>query len=285
MTPGVWSRASRRGIALVLALAVVVMAMPAARAEGAPDAKRAVVVLEYRAGSDALQAVDRRVAEILRKRTSLEVLDADDARKKYGRDLDRKLVGCSGDAGCIAAIGRDMDVREVVLIGVSQFGDVILTLQRIDTGNGRVISRVAEAMAQGADPDDAALLSYLQRVMPKGDFLRYGVIRIVANVEGATVSIGGRERGQTPVEPIRVRAPATYDIHLTKPGFVPFRASVAVPPDAEVRVDPELEPKRDAPWYTRWWFITTAGTVVAGSVALFVILSEQPDDVPVVVRP
>lgn len=251
----------------------------------APHPKRKIAVLEYRAGSSVLPRVDERVAGILRKKTSLTVIDGDDARRRYGGHLDRKIVGCAGDTACIAGIGQALGASEVVLVGISQFGDVILTLQRIDVGKRRVLMRVAEALSQGAEPDDDDLLRYLQRVLPRSDFLRFGMIRIHANVKGATVVIGDRERGRTPVEPVRVKAPATYDIRLTKPGYVPFRASVAVPPDAEVQVEPVLSLEVDNAWYKRWWVLALAGTVTAGAVTTVILTRDTSSDVPVTIEP
>jgi hypothetical protein len=279
-------RASGRLVTFAfLATVMGLMAASPSTAEAGPDPKRGVAVLEYRAGSPALAAVDRRVAAILRKKTSLGVIDAEDARRRYGRNLDRKVVQCSGDAGCIAKIGKKLGAAEVVLIGVSQFGDVILTLQRIDVAGGRVVMRVAEAMAQGAEPGDAELVRYLQRVLPKSDFLRFGVIRIDANIAGAAVVIGGKQRGTTPLAPVRVKAPASYDILLKKSGYLPFRATVAVPPDAEVKVEPVLAVKSRDAWYKRWWVLAIAGAAVAGAAAAVVMTRDADNDLPVVIQP
>jgi PEGA domain-containing protein len=253
-----------------------------ARADGA-DPKRRVAVLEYRAGSAELPGIDRRASELLEKRTSLDIVDVEEARKRYGDSLDGDVVRCAGDAGCVAKIGGKLGAREVLLVGVSEFGDVILTLQRIDVKSRAVETRIAEALAPGAQPPDDELGRYLARVMPASDFLRFGTIRIDANVAGAAVTISGHARGVTPVGALRVKAPATYDIRLSKEGFVPFRASVAVPPDAEVDVHPVLSRQGNDAWYSRWWITAIAGAVVVGSAATvgYVLLSGSPDSVPV----
>jgi hypothetical protein len=124
----------------------------------------------------------------------------------------------------------------------------------------------------------------LQRVLPESDFLQYGTIRIAASVNGAKVTISGRDHGVTPVrDPIKVKAPATYDIRVTKDGYLPFRASVAVPPDGEVDVHPTLtRGSRDA-WYGKWWVAAIAGTVVVGAIAGvgWLVLADEPESVPV----
>jgi hypothetical protein len=269
--------------ALVLALAATTVAAPG-RALAAPNPKRGVAVLEYRAGSAAIPDIGARAAAILRAKTSLRVIDGNDARTTNS-GVDTAIARCGGRADCVAALGNQLGVDEVLLVGVSEFGDVILTLQRIDVNSGDVASRVAEALAPDAAPDDDALTRYLERVMPRGDFIRFGTIRITANVTGAMVTIGTRDHGATPIDPVRVRAPATYDIKVHKSGYTPFTVSVDVPPDAVVQVKPMLSRGVDDAWYKRWWVAAIAGTVVAGAVGVTIIATrDDPTNLPVVIR-
>jgi hypothetical protein len=268
---------------IAIAVALVAAASGLARAE--PDPRRRMAVLEYRGGSAELDGVGARVAGILRKRTSLDVVDAEKARAGYPA-LDSDVSACGGQAGCVAKIGKKLAAAEVLLVGVGEFGDVILTLQRIDVKRGVAASRVAEALAAGSHPDDAQLASWLERVLPPADWSRFGIIRIAASVSGAAVAVGGRARGKTPLAPVQVPAPAHYDIVVAKPGFVDFRASVAVPPDAEVVVRAELSRRSERPWYGRWWGVAVIGAVAVGAIATTVVLTSGPDDdVPVHVNP
>jgi PEGA domain len=266
----------------VAAIGAALILVQAGAAVGDPDPKRKLAVMEYRSGSAALAHVDKRIAEILEKKTSLQIVDADAARTSLPR-LDADVVACAGDGACVARIGARLGVREVLLVGVSEFGDVILTLQRIDVGDRRVTARIAEALADKAQPTDEDLAGYLGRVMPPSDFLRYGIIRIDANLSGADVMVGGENKGATPVPALKVKAPAKYDLRITKSGFTPFRMSVDVPPDGEVHVNAELthEGGKGA-WYGRWWVATLAGVVVLGAVGTGVWLSTRsPSEVPV----
>lgn len=276
---------SGRRLTSVVVVAVMAACVAPALAQS-PNPKRRVAVLEFRKGSAALQAAAAISARLLRESTSLNVIDADDARKKYGSHLGRDVFACKGATRCIARIGRKLGASEVLLVGVSEFGDVILTLQRISARNGRVITRIAEALAQDAEPTATAMTRYLKRVMPKSDFIRYGTVRIKANEDDAEVFLGGKRKGVTPLSPLRVRAPATYKIRLTKPGFVPFSASVDVPPDAVVKVEPTLVPRTTPAWYKRWWVAAIAGTVMVGAVAIGVSAMQGPgNDVPVRIPP
>jgi hypothetical protein len=269
----------RAGAALLAAL-LLLLGSRAARAEDDADPRRTVAVLAFRTGAADLPQIDRRLADILRAKTSLEVIDAIDARRRYGNRLDGDVVGCSGDAACIAGIGRKLGARDVVLVGISRFGDVILTLQRIDVQGRDVRGRIAEALAPDATPDADTLLEYLQRVMPKSDFLRFGVLRIQANIAGAEVVIGGETRGRTPLQPLRLPAPERYDIRITKKGYTAFEAVTSVPPDSDVVVRATLA-QAETVWYRRWWVWTLAGTVAVSTAAVVILASDR--DVPVTV--
>jgi len=275
-----------RAAAALIVSAVLGLAATARAQSERPDPKRRVALLEYRAGSPELEHIDTRLAAILGSLTSLEIVAAQEARSSYGSNLDQDVVRCSGEPACIATIGAKIHADEVLLIGVSEFGDVILTLQRIDVREAKVKSRLAEALAQGVEPTRERLEEYLKRVLPKSDFIRYGTIRIDSNVAGASVELDDMPRGKTPIMPLKVRAPATYRITLTKPGYVAFHASVAVPPEGAVDVRPTLSRKVKDVWYKRWWLAAAVGTVAAGAAVTFVLLrSDTPTDVPGTIPP
>lgn len=273
--------AASRRVRTLVALAAVALSASALAQPKRADPKRRVALLEYRAGSPELEAIDVRLGAILKSLTSLDVIGAQEARNTYGSRLDKDVVRCSGESACIAKIGAQIHADEVLLIGVSEFGDVILTVQRIDVRSTKVKTRLAETLAPGETPDRKRLEGYLKRLMPKSDFIQFGTIRIDANIAGATVELDDMPRGKTPVMPIRVRAPATYRITLTKPGYIPFNASVAVPPDGSVDVRPTLSRRVKTAWYKSWWLAAAVGTVVAGTAATYFIMRrDTPTDVP-----
>lgn len=246
-----------------LCAAAVLAAAPRAHAD--PDPKRRVSVLEYRAGSSALPGIAARIAAMLSRKTSLGVLGQDQTRAIYGDQLDRALVRCAGEAACVARIGQKVGAAEVILVGVSELGDVILTMQRIDVAGHEVTGRVADSLAAGSAPTDDQVLGYANRLLPPSDFLRFGVIDIVANLAGAAVSVGGTARGLTPIEALKLPAPANYDIRIEKAGYLPFTTRVALPPDGEIKVEAELARRGAEAWYQHWYVLAAAGVIVAGA--------------------
>lgn len=249
---------------LAVALCILLALPAAARAE--PDPRRKVIVLEYRSGSSALQGISRRVVGAIGEQTSLAVLAPDQARAVYGDHLDQVLGKCAGDAACIAKIGQKAAAAEVILIGVSELGDVILTMQRIDVASREVSARIADSLAEGATPTDAQVDAYLQRLLPPSDFLRFGMIEIVANLAGASVTVGTERRGETPLPPLKLPAPAAYEIRVEKAGFLPYRTKIALPPEGEIKVEANLaRPGASPAWYQRWYVVAGLGLVVAGA--------------------
>jgi hypothetical protein len=265
----------------------LVLALLGQTALADPDPKRKVAVLEYRSGSSALPGIARRMVIEMGKQTSLQLLDPDQTRTVYGDQLDQALVKCAGDSACIAQIGKKVGAVEVLLVGVSELGDVILTMQRIDVGHRTVTTRIADSLAAGAVPSDDQVNGYLARLLAPGDFLRFGMIDIVANLAGASVTVGGEARGKTPIQPLKLHAPASYQIRVEKSGYVPFTTKVALPPDGEIKVEAELSRRGGGgAWYQHWYVLAGAGLLVAGAAGTAIYFGTRQtisDRVPVTI--
>jgi hypothetical protein len=255
------------------ALACVAAAVHVASAD--PDPKRKVVVLEYRSGSSALTGIANRVVTAIGKETSLQVLGPDQTRAIYGDHLEQVIVKCAGEAECLARVGQRVGAAEVILLGVSELGDVILTMQRIDVGAHAVSSRIADSLPTGSQPSDEQMQGYLTRLLPPGDFVRFGVLDIIVSEAGAAVTVNKEARGITPIQPLKLSAPATYQIRVEKQGFVPYAGQVSLPADGEITLRANLQrPGGHVAWYQHWYVIAAAGVLAAG-VAGGAILYEE----------
>ncbi len=265
----------------------ILLVMLGGIAHADPDPKRKVVVIEYRSGSSALPGIANRVVATMTKLTSLQLLGPDQTRTVYGDQLDQAIARCTGDPACIAAIGKKVGAADVLLVGVSELGDVILTVQRIEVAKGEVVTRIADSLPANAVPSDDQINGYLTRLLSPADFMRYGVIDIVANLAGAAVTVGGTSRGLTPIQALKLPAPATYEIRVEKAGFVPFSTKVALPPDGEIKVEAELSKRgSEGAWYGRWYVLAGAGLLVAGAAGTAIYFgtrSETATSVPVTV--
>jgi hypothetical protein len=257
------------------ALLVLLLLGGVAHAQERPRT-RSIAVLEFRAGSARLPEIAMRLGRLLKKGTSHRIVDLETARAQAGVRLDESVARCGGEPRCIAGIGQRLGVEEVLLVGVSELGDVLVAIQRVDSKTGRVLGRTSDSLQPGSEPGEAALEGYLKRLLPPGDFLRWGTLRIRADVEGATVEVDGKPRGVTPLAPIQLTAPSTVDVRVTKSGRVDYVARVDIVPDAAFELRPVLPPKPARPITSRWWFWAAAGLVVAGTVTTIVVLTDDP---------
>lgn len=287
MGPRVAARGPAAALATLAALAAALGGAPrVARADG-PSPSRKVAVLEFRAGSSALPGIGKRVVTLLGQQTSLTVLGQDQVRAAFGEQLDQAVFKCAGDAECLARIGGKVGAADVLLVGVSELGDVIMTMQRIVVDGHRVSGRIAESLAAGQTPSNEQLTAYLGRILPAGDFRRFGVIDVVASLAGASVSVGGKRQGVTPLPPLRLPAPASYEIRVERDGFVPFTAQISLSPESALKVRADLSRiGASAPpaWYQRWYVLAAAGVLVAGATGTTIyVLTDRAgrDRVPV----
>jgi hypothetical protein len=253
---------------------LLVGALLAAAAVPTPAAaRRRVAVVEHRIGVTRAADLATRMAALLQRAAAVDVIDPMDARRRLSGRLDSLIARCGGDARCVAEIGERLQVDEVILVGISQLGDVILALQRIGVMTRTVASRIAEALPADAEPNDETLLGYLRRLLPADVFRRYGAIRVRANLDGAEVTLDGAVQGVTPLTMPQVEAPRRYQLKVRRPGYLDFTAALDVQPDGVVEVTPELQRRSGEPsWYQRWWVWGIAGAVLAGSATAIVLL-------------
>jgi len=261
-------------------LALGLLARPSPSSGAAAESRRSVAVLEYRAGAGGAPDLGARLAERLRRTAALTVVDPQEARRRNPR-VDGQLARCAGAPDCIAHLGRGLDVDEVLLAGVSQLGDLVVSLQRVDAASARVEAQHSAVLDSGGGAlSDERLDAWLRQLYPPDTFKRYGAIAITANVDGAIVTLDDQERGRTPLDgKIKVPAPHGYRVGLRKPGYLPFAARIDVVPDASVEVRAELSPESaPLPWYKRWWVWGIVGGVAAGAAIGTAVYLTRPDE-------
>lgn len=246
----------------------------------------AVALFEYRNDVKQLADLVDRLTLALQQNTSLSVINLVEARRRLGPQVDADVARCDGETRCLTGVGEKLQAKEVLLLAVSQLGDVVLALQRIDVAEKRVIARYADSLSNGQGVDETRLLGWLQQLYPPEAFKRYGQIRISTDAEGqgAQVYVNAKPKGQTPLaEPLSVLAPGNYRLLIEKPRFLPFQAAVTVMPDTVVEVEARLQREAvQTPWYKRWyvWAGIGAGVaaVAATGLAIYFATDKPPPD-------
>ncbi len=247
---------------------------------------RVIAVLEYRAGVREAPEIAAGMAVELGKLTSHTVVDPAEARLRGGSGIDAQVARCKGDPDCISSLGSRLQCEEVILVGVSQLGDLILAIQRIEVSSGKVLARLADSLGtkHRVRPND--LRAYLRRLLPPSDFKRYGSVVVKTDAVGDEVFLDEVSRGKTPLPPLVVPAPGRYTLRVTRPGHEDFTARLDVVPEGAVEVTPTLSRKAVAPrWYQQWWvWAIVGGVVVAGTTGIAVGVARAQDRVPAVIH-
>lgn len=247
---------------------------------------RTIAVLEFRAGARGMAGISSAMARRLEQLTAHRAVGPEDARKRLGPGLDAAVARCKGRTACVAALGRRLGCQEVILVGISQLGDLILAVQRIDVERGRVLTRLADSRAADTPLRDEDVDRYLRQLLPAEDFLRYGRLTVTSDRAGDEVWVDGELRGRTPLQPLTLAAPGRYAVQVRRPGHQEFRASLQVLPDANAELRATLTPSGGGKWYTQWWvWALVGGAAVAGATVAGVLASQaSPDQVPAVLQ-
>ncbi|MCA9666720.1 MAG: PEGA domain-containing protein [Myxococcales bacterium] len=247
-----------------------------------------MVVLEYRSAARGGQQVARAMARQIARQTSLKVISPEEAQRIVGAGLPAQVARCRGDASCTATIGSQIGADEVLLVGISQLGDLILAIQRIEVHTGRVLARLADSINPRVRVRRAVIDRYLRQLLPPSDFRRYGTIVVKSDADGDKIFIDDKKRGVTPAEPFRVPAPGRYGVRVKRIGHNDFVTRLDVLPEASVEVNAtftRIGGSGPLPWYKRWWVWAIIGAVVAGGATTVAVLTTtSPTDVDAVLQ-
>jgi hypothetical protein len=97
-------------------------------------------------------------------------------------------------------------------------------------------------------------------------------LRVTSSVPSAFVSIDGAPVGNVPIE--ETVKPGTHTVSLHRDGYEDTSSTVVLSMGEHKEV--ALDPAKNAPVYTRWWFWTGVGVVVAGgAVTAAALLTEK----------
>lgn len=252
----------------------------------AQAARPVVAVLEYRSGVSEQPDFSDRLAELLRAKSMAQVLSVQDCRRMLGAGMDAMVAQCKEDPACFAKLGRKLGASEVLFVGMTEFGTVLVNLSRFQVSPPQLVSSVDMDIQLGEALPKLRIYQLLRKLYPDDFFRRYGTLEVTSNQPGAAVRLDRRLVGQTPLNPLQLEAPRKYELNVVKPGFVPFSATVDLAPNARLRLDARLTPEGQASpgaWYTRWWVITLAvGAVAAGAAAVW-WYNSPPSEVPATV--
>jgi TolB-like protein len=229
------------------------LALTAALAAAAPtraaDVRVAVVALD---APPELTYMGKSTAEAFAKAAQkaggFEVVEPSKIEATLGRDATLALVRCGDDAKCLADKAQKLGVQRVVGGWLRRNGEAYrVALVQADASTGERlggIEREIPVASRRLQKDVAAAAPALLA----GEKDATGVLKVVTDVPGATVTIDGNDAGTTPLA--RVLRPGKHKVKVAGAGFQDAAPVwVEVPANGIVEHRPRLYqiPARDRP--------------------------------------
>jgi PEGA domain-containing protein len=273
-----------RSLAVWAVAAIVSTVAPAARAQLRPGQRAPLALLRIDPlGLDVERALrlealfraelERLTGAPLPSRTAIDAA--------IGRDAG--LRGCTGDRDCLAVIGRRLGVKQIAVGNVGQLGDsYVVNLKLVDVDSQQEVRRISEPLR--GDPDElieAVRVAAYRLVAPEQ---LKGSIALLADVNGAAVTLDGKPVGMTPMRTLAGLDVGKHKLRVEAKGYTVFTGDVEVrfQKTSEVVVRMQAAPeiiahgagglgRRPAPtpWYASPWAYVGAG---AAAVILGVVI-------------
>lgn len=204
------------------------------------------------------------------------------SRREIERKISEPLSSCTGEAKCLATIGKRLGVEVMVAGSVGSLGDnFLLDIKVVDVATAKQLRRITTDPLRGT-PDElieSVRVAAYRLLAPEQ---LHGSIAILSDLIGGEVSIDGKRVGQTPLPaPISKLALGQHTVRVSARGYVPFEEKVEVRFQKSARVEVRLVvdlsagpppplPEKPAPrsWYSRTWVMVAigVGAVVTGAI-------------------
>ncbi len=201
-----------------------------------------------------------------------QVLSQGEVVALLGLERTRQMLGCADDQGCQADLAGALD-SDRLLSGALTILErsALVSVRLLDVKRSRTLGR---ANATLLDASERELVDAARRLAHEALTGRRldttGVVRVLVDRPGATVTLDGKALGETPLrEAVRVPE-GPHAITVQKPGFVRWSTTVAVAAGQTVPVEVDLIPIQllGEQARSRLWTWGWVSTGVAGAAAV-----------------
>lgn len=190
---------------------------------------------------------------------------------------------CTGEEKCLAAIGKRLGVEVVVSGTVGSLGDsYILHIKAVETATAKQLQKITSEPLRGSPDEliDGVRVAAYRLLAPQHI---HGAIQVQGDLVGAAVELDGKAIGKLPLPNQGMMSKqklGPHKLRVSAPGYAPFEETVDVRFQKISQVVVRLLPSQviangpggvveRRPFYSRTWFIVTAG-VAAVIVGAFV---------------
>lgn len=218
------------------------------------------------------------VAAEIGRRPGYSVISKADIDAMLGFDRQKQALGCD-DVSCLAEIGGALGVDKLVSGQVTQLGEgqTLISLQLLNTKRATVESRVSTKW-EGTSSELLRVLEMLaQDLVLLPAERQVGAVQVVAAPKGAEVYVDNELKAVAPTSVAKDISLGVHTLRISSSGYDDLKTVVALKNGEILKIDGKLRELPSPPVYTRWWFWTIIGSVVAGGVVTAVILTRPQD--------
>lgn len=201
-----------------------------------------------------------------------QVLSQGEVVALLGLERTRQMLGCTDDQGCMADLAGALD-SDRLLAGTLTILErtSLVTVRLLDVRRSRTLARVTASLLDATEPELVDAARRLAHEALTGRRLdTTGVLRVVVDRPGATVTLDGKSLGTSPLGQAPRVLEGPHTITVQKAGFVRWSTTVAVAAGQTVPVEVDLIPIQllGEQARSRLWTWGWVSTGVAGAAAV-----------------
>jgi hypothetical protein len=210
--------------------------------------------------------VTARMSEVLRQRTSAEVISSDEIVSLLKHEKERAILGSCNEDQCMAELANALGADVIVSGKLTKVdAGLVLSISAVDARTASVRARVSETWGG----ESIVLLSLVRPMIDRllvGDAAPpSGALEVVGAADGSRIVVDDTVRGTAPAGQLAVVIGA-HKVTVQRDGMVPFDRWVVVDKDAPTQLAVQ-QVAVEEPFYGTWWFWTAAGAGVVATAA------------------
>jgi TolB-like protein len=255
-------------------LAILALVLAIVPPSSAGPKKVAVMDLRVDGGADPVVGAQltARLAEVIGRRPSMNVIAPDDLRALLEQESRKQLAGCTEES-CLTEIAGALGVDALVSGRVSKVDKgFVVSLSLIDAKEAHALGHVSETWGGES-------IGLLDLVSPMVDQLFAAGEKLVGSLEiegaesGSRILIDDQVRGTAPAGQMADIPIGSRHLQVLSDDTQPVDRWVVVKKGERTTVAVEQRALESHPFYSRWWFWTIAGVAVAGTVVGAAVLT------------
>lgn len=261
----------------------------------ADDVKPRLAVMDVQIKEDSLDAaVGESLSTVIASEVELRagdryhVISRNEVRSMIRREAEQQITGAR-DEDFNRRLQKLLNTQFTLFSSVAKAGDEwVITFELIDQSASTTVAR--QSVSYLGEPSGLVQLvrPYIARLVDGSKAEEYtGDLEVLVSEEEATVILGERELGLSPVSAVGGLPIGRHRVSVLKDGYVPFTQDVVIQRNELTLFQANLIDESSlVPWWQKWWVWTAVGGgLVAGGVIAAILLNDDEQGALIIDQP